>query len=255
MIARNQDDPVNFVLSAGRTGTVFLTRLFEPVSNVQVVHEPFPARYELMLANMRNDFGLGKSLVRKLFLSSRKKRYASLSQNEKFIEVNPLMCPLVDLLKELDRPIHVVHMVREPLSWVKSISAFQASKYVRPFYPYIPFSTPFPSPRPAGWEKLNSTERQLWRWRFCNEQILAQREHFSRYSLVRYEDLFSQDQSKRMENVKSICETFEIPIDLVDTTSAFQQRQNPAPARSVAPVNEQVAFDICSDFSRQLGYA
>ena len=255
MNTNRSDAPVNFVLSAGRTGTVFLTKLFEPVSHVRVVHEPFPARYELMLANLRNEWGIGKSVVRQLFLTARQKRYASLAVDETYIEVNPLMCPLVDLLKELDRPINVVHMVREPLSWVKSISAFRASKFVRPFYPLIPFSTPFPSPRPAGWDKLNSTERQLWRWRFCNEQIIAQKEHFRRYALVRYEDLFCSDLEKRLANVKAICDTFDVPIELVDTVNAFHERQNPAPRKPIAPVHEETAIEICGDFAKQFGYA
>lgn len=255
MIAETQVSPVNFVLSAGRTGTVFLTNLFEQLNDVHVAHEPFPARYELMLANMRNDLGVGDSLIRKLFLSTRKRRFAESSQAEKYIEINPLMCPLVDLLKELERPVHVVHMIREPLSWVKSITAFRASRFVRPFYPLIPFSTPFPSPRPAGWQRLSHIERQLWRWRFCNEQIIAQKSHFSRYALVRYEDLFSDEEKTRLESLKRICETLQIPMDSIDPSRAFGDRKNPSPPRPLVSVEKETVGHICGELASQLGYA
>lgn len=255
MIAENRQTPVNLVLSAGRTGTVFLTNLLEQVSGVHVVHEPFPARYELMLGNMRNDIGIGKSLARKLFLSVRKNRFSNGELGHKYIEINPLMCPLVDLLKELDRPLNVVHMVRDPLSWVKSIDAFRASKFVRPFYPLIPFSTPFPTPRPEGWKQMSHVERQLCRWRFCNEQILSQRPHYARYALVRYEDLFSEQPEVRMENLKKVFETLQVPMDSVDTTDVFKQRKNSAPNKPIATVDRETVATICGSVSEQFGYA
>lgn len=254
MIASHSVKPADFVLSAGRTGTVFLTNLFEQFDGVEVVHEPFPARYELVLGNIRNDLGIGRSLVRNLFVSARSGRFSESEQDKQYIEINPLICPVIDQLKELKRPLQVVHMVREPLSWAKSICAFRASKFVRPLYPLIPFANPYPSPRPEGWRELSNIEKQLWRWRFCNEQILAHKSEFSRYTLIRYEDLFCQDEEIRESNLRRICEVFQLPFEQIDVSTAFEQRKNPAPKRDVEDVSIESIERICGGLAVELGY-
>ncbi len=53
------DRPLYYVLSAGRTGTVFLENLVKThCPGVRIEHEPSPTRYLMMLGNLRNDFGL-----------------------------------------------------------------------------------------------------------------------------------------------------------------------------------------------------
>ena len=59
---------LRYILSAGRTGTVFLERLLnKKLVGVNAAHEPAQTRYLMMLANLRNDWGVGKSILERLF--------------------------------------------------------------------------------------------------------------------------------------------------------------------------------------------
>jgi hypothetical protein len=248
---------LGFVLSAGRTGTVFLARLLaEQFPAWQVDHEPFPGRYESLLGNLRNDTGLGTSVTRHLFLHARGKRIRSLGKRRGYIEINPLLCPIIDLLPLLGQPIHVVHMVREPLSWANSIATFRASRRIRPFFPFIPFASPYPTPRPDHWARLSRVERQLWRWRVCNERIVEQRPKFSSYQVVRYEDLFSDQPATRDQALSCILDSLGLPQISLQWQHHLSERVNAAPrgGASQQVSAEQVAA-ICGDLMKRFGYA
>ncbi len=255
-----ETSPVNprvcFVLSAGRTGTVFLSRLLKQLlPGSLTLHEPFPARYEMVLANLRNGTGLGGGLLRWLFRRARQRRLKTLGRHRSYIELNPLLCPLTDLLPELEIPLHVVHLVREPASWARSIVSFGASKHYRAIIDFLPFAKPYPVPRPDGWAALDELERALWRWRFCNEQILALRPRCESYTIVRYEDLFSADPAQRQAALRDLFSqlpvTLEANLSIVDTST----RVNPAP-RSPAPgdISDAALRAICGDLMATLGY-
>ncbi len=247
--------PLHFFLSAGRTGTVFLANLLSRALPGGVVeHEPFPSRCEHLLGNLSNELRVGRGIARSVFLSARQRRLGSLEEGQRYIEINPLLCPIIEFLPELKRPLHVVHLVREPLDWAKSISAFRASKYIRPFFGIIPFNRPFPTPRPSGWRGLSELERQLWRWRFCNESILKFRESFATYSLVRYEDLFSQEKSTHEKALKTVMNALQISDfpahqDVSTRVNAAPHSKRPA---DVAPATVR---EICGELMGEFGYA
>ena len=246
-----------FVLSAGRTGTVFLTHLLEQhFPETFAVHEPFPARYELMLANLRNDTGLGGSLLRRFFRGVRDRRLEGLRPDQPYIELNPMLCPLCDLLPDLGQPFSVVHLVRQPLSWADSIASFRASKPFRPLIRFVPFSKPYPQPRPQGWTRLNELERALWRWRFCNEQIRMLRPHAQAYSVLRYEDLFSGDAKRREASLAEFLYLLPIGFDGRLPEADFGTRANPKPASArPLPVDKARVETICGELMSDFGYA
>ncbi len=254
MASPADNSPVGFVLSAGRTGTVFLADLLSRCFPDEAVeHEPFPSRYELVLGNMSNDLHVGRTLARSVFLKARRQRLDSLRDGQRYIEINPLLCPIIDFLPDLNRPLNVLHLVREPTAWVRSITAFRASKNIRPFFDLIPFNSPYPAPRPTGWRGLPHVERQLWRWRFCNEAILRHRDAFATYDLVRYEDLFSDDRSTRDKAIQTVFNTLQ--VDRVSIDDAFSTRVNPAPKRKLAEVSAASVHEVCGDLMQRFGYA
>jgi hypothetical protein len=146
-------------------------------------------------------------------------------------------------------------MVREPLSWAKSIATFKASKNIRPFIDFIPFNSPYPVPRPPGWRDLDLLEQQLWRWRFCNEQILRHRDSYATYCLARYEDLFSAEKQTRQATIDTILDTLQICSDGDDVYEGFSQRVNAAPKRSdLGAVTLAKARSICGELMSTFGY-
>lgn len=247
-----------FVLSAGRTGTVFLSRnLTARFADVAAVHEPSPARWEHVLGNLRNRTGLGRRTVRWIFLKSRRRRLKHLPHDARYVEINPLLCPITDLLPLLPGPLRVVHLVRHAETWADSILQFRASGPFRHVIEHIPFALPYPVPRPPGWRDFRRGERALWRWRYCNEQILALVPHCARYAVIRYEDLFHVDRGVRGPALRSLLETLEIPCD--DDLAWFDigERVNPAPSlgRKRTRIPPADVRAICGPLLERFGYS
>ena len=147
-----------------------------------------------------------------------------------------------------------MHLVREPGSWARSITAFRASKYFRPLIDFVPLAKPFPHPRPAGWSRLSELERALWRWRFCNERILALRPHCQSYAIVRYEDLFSTSPNQRGVALHSLLN--HLPIDFDGDVSSIDMSTsvNPAPRATLGTLDKAAIRTICGDLMPVFGY-
>lgn len=244
--------PARFILSAGRTGTVFLeTFLNTHGSGVTAVHEPSPTRYQMMLANLRNDLGVGGGLLRRWVASRYRDRAAR--AGDAYVEINPFLCPMTDLLPGAAGRLHVVHMVREPASWARSICLFKGSARTRWAIDLVPFAKPYPAPRPDGWRRLDEVEKALWRWRWCNERILALAPACESFTTVRYEDLFGDDRATRTGALDRVVATLDVPLDRAPGDDAMSSRLNPAPRRPIA-VDRDAVGRICGPLARDLGY-
>ena len=243
--------PLLYVLSAGRTGTMFLERLLLTYcDDVIAGHEPKPSRLLLFLGNLRNDTGLLSGAVERLAELHR----ARLHDGPKpFVEINPFLCPITDLLPQQGRPLRVLHMVRSPGDWAKSIMTFKASDRYRALVDWVPFAKPYPAPRPAGWSGLSEFEKALHRWTWCNARIRALQSEADRYAVVRSEDVFSGDENRRDRAVQSIFETLGLdPPNRIDP-EFMNQKVNPAPA-SKEWQDTGAIRRICGELAETLGY-
>lgn len=243
--------PWRYVLSAGRTGTMFLENFLNTrCPDVRAVHEPFPTREQMMLANLRNDWGLGGGLLAWHFQKCRLERDRAHPQT--YVEINPFLCAMTDLLPDPDRALRVVHMVREPASWAVSMVAFKASAKFRHVIDHVPFAKPYPAPRPAGWHDLPEIDKALWRWHWCNSRLAALKDVTPHYCLVRYEDLFT-DGEARSAILEGVARTLDLDCPGPFEAAPFAERRNPAPG-TVAPPRPEAVRAICGDLARQLGY-
>lgn len=242
-----------FVLSAGRTGTVFLEKLLSVYApHLKAEHEPSPTREQMMLANLRNDFGIGKRVLRWWFKRSREARLRA--ANGPYVELNPFLCAMTDLLCDGDRPTRIVHITRAPESWARSMTVFKASSKFRLIIDYVPFAKPYPSPRPAGWRNWSFYRRNLARWAWCNARIRALQNRADYYVHIRYEDLFSADAAIRQDCVMKVFDTLGLERPERIDWSTFDVRVNPAPPSS--DTFEKVEFDPAfQGLKRELGYA
>ena len=217
-----------------------------------MVHEPFPSRYELMLGNFRNITGIGGSLLRQIFLRSRQKSLEAGC----YIEVNPLLCPITDMLLYLPVTLNIIHIVREPIAWAQSITQFRASSYYRHVIDFIPFTKPYPKSKPRDWFQLSETDRALWRWRFCNERIASLQTEAQSYTLIRYEELFSDDLATRKATFKKMSAALPMPLDGSISEEEMVVRRNERPKlRQTSEPDLTLAQRICSELAAQFGYA
>lgn len=243
--------PRFYVLSAGRTGTVFLETLIRRhFPDVTAEHEPSPSRYLMMLGNLRNDWGMFGGLTRSF---ARKHQNAHHDGPGKYIEINPFLCPVSDLLETPERPLRIVHMVRAPGDWAQSMTTFKASTRYRHIIDYVPFAKPFPTPRPTGWSGLSPFEKSLHRWNWCNNRIAALACVAQSYTLVRSEDVFGTDVALRDSAVQRIFETLQLDLPEALNADEFQTRVNPAPAGADLR-DAQAERAICGATAAGFGY-
>lgn len=240
-----------YVLSAGRTGTVFLEKLIHRYCpDVTAEHEPSPSRYLLMLGNMRNDTGALSGVTQRFARWHQAKRHRT---HRKYIEINPFLCPVTDLLPHPDRPLRILHIVREPGSWAQSLSTFKASSRYRNVVDYVPFAKPYPAPRPDGWRQMSAFEKNLHRWNWCNSRIAALAAQAELYALVRSEDVFSGDAEVRDVALAQMVDTLDLRLPEDLPPDAFQTRVNPAPEGVDLrdPAKERA---ICGAMAAAFGY-
>lgn len=243
-----------FAISSGRTGTVFLTeRLPTLYPELHAVHEPLGSRSTLVAGNVRNLLGRGSRLVRAKWRRELDARLAELPPDAHYLEVNPMLIPVVDLLEEI-RPLRLIHLTRHPRSWTQSIRTFKASTKYRPFIDHLPLSTPYPAPRPPGWLSTDQVHKALWRWRYSNEQILRLAPHAERYLHLRYEDLFSKDVAVRDAALAKLLEALELAPCADPTPLYASGRANPAPPGERVEVPEASIASICGHLLEPLGY-
>lgn len=241
-----------YILSAGRTGTVFLEQLLATYAPEAVAeHEPTPTREQMMLANLRNDWGVGGGVLRRWFWSARARRLAT--AHGPYIEINPFLCAMTDLLKTEGRAIRVVHITRDPESWARSMTVFKASKKLRWIIDVIPFAKPYPSPRPKGWSRWSYYERNLARWVWCNDRIRQLRDEAEAYVHLRYEDLFGDDQEVREHAVREVFNTLGLACPEKIDWALFDKKANPAPPSKIAFKASQ-AHSFWRPLARELGY-
>lgn len=245
-------EPWRYILSAGRTGTVFLQQLFANYgSDITAEHEPSPTRYQMMLGNLRNDLGVFDRTT-KAWVHRTRRRRANQTPNP-YVEINPFLCAVTDALPDPERPLRIVHIVRAPGDWAQSMTVFKASSKYRAIIDYVPFAKPFPAPRPEGWNQLSQFDKNLWRWVWCNDRILALKAQSDRFETIRYEDLFHADAAHRLIAVHKIFATLGLtPPEQIDWT-LFERRVNPAPASDLE-FNQDALERITGQLAKRLGY-
>jgi hypothetical protein len=243
---------LRYVLSAGRTGTVFLERLINGrLAGATAAHEPAATRYQMMLANLRNDWGLGGGHLKRIFERSRDRRLNA--AGGVYVEINPFLCAMTDLLPRPGSPLRIVHMVRDPASWAASITTFKASNRFRGVIDHIPFAKPYPAPRPRGWRDLDAYERALWRWNWCNRRVGDLSPLAEAYAVVRYEDLFSATDEARARALSTIAATLGLPGQLEFRPGDMDVRANASDGDGPG-MDREAARRICGELARGYGY-
>lgn len=244
------------VLSAGRTGTVFLTRTLPAhVGGLHVVHEPPGSRTTLVLGNLRAWSGWGGGWLRDRIAAGIDARRRDLPPGTAYVEINPMLCPAADLLPDAVGPLRLVHLVRHPVGWVRSIRAFKASGWRRHLVDHLPFVSPSPWPRPEGFSEFDQVALALWRWRVCNERIEALAPRAERYLRLTYEELFTAERPVRIAALEQLLELLDRPMPADPTPLLEASVANPAPAGGRVDVDPELAERVCGPLLRRYGYS
>ncbi|MBI5824352.1 MAG: sulfotransferase [Chloroflexi bacterium] len=184
------------IVSTGRTGTIFLSRLFADLyPDSASYHERGPSRVIQILTNLHFAHLFPKSGL--------KASWKMLKGNEiktckaKFhIDANNFLYGLASLAPELYPNLRVLHIVRDPRAYVTSQLNFSHQKrtsfignYLVPFWQPNPFLVgEIPLRRAFGFTRF---EKYCWVWSFKNRVMAKLENSTTPYLRVRFEDLFA----------------------------------------------------------------
>lgn len=196
------------ILSTGRTGTIFLARLFASLyPNVASYHERGNSRPVQIAANLHFSHLLPKSGVKAVWTLLKGNEIRT-CEKEFHLDANNFMYGLASLYPELYPNLKVLHIVRDPRDYVTSQLNFSRQKrtsfignYLVPFWQPNPFLVgELPLSRALGFTRF---EKYCWVWDFKNRVMSKLEDSTASYLRIRFEDLFNTNPENTFRQITS----------------------------------------------------
>ncbi len=192
---------LTFVLSHGRTGTVFLNNLISSLPNVSSYHERH-GNFLRIFYHMRYD-GIDNRLINKFALKLITNSLDKYNNNQAIhIEINNQIKYYVnDVLKKFPNAKYI-HIVRDPREHVVSGVNWTMDK---PLNKLFKLYFPFWSPRPKHYSLGNDDISKIFEitninWFEVNSTYIKLKEKTSNYILLKFED-FLKDQLSFVQKI------------------------------------------------------
>jgi hypothetical protein len=256
-----------FILSTGRTGTTFLNDLLlHYYPELGCFQEPCYGNWLFNIYSNLYVLGWMKertlSFAKQHFLYTRNKLVQNLSGNQ-YIEINPSLYGLGKMLKEVSGEIKILHMVRHPFTYIPSMLNFRPSAW-RAHLVDLPLwnlnvSKALPEKK-IQWHGLSRIEKKAWNWVYVNQTIQCYKNISKKFLVVRYEDLFSQDDAIREKTFTEIVHFLGLPMPAAFDVSRFNHRVNPSQRNDIPPWSRwdektlASVCDICGDLMSDYAY-
>jgi hypothetical protein len=193
-----------FVLSTGRCGTQWLTDTLQHWGKDFVVqHEPLHFGYRPDLNTVQNPLLANAEILEKHLAFIRQQ----LEGGKSYIETGfPCWRHLNWFRQQLDCPVRVIHIHRDPLDTVASLLKLNA--FVPPFLPHVPIKNLYlPGPEQdllhkykELWPLLNPEEKNLWYWAEVQWQALNYQQQWPEqdWLSLSFGQLFSEQSKQQL---------------------------------------------------------
>jgi hypothetical protein len=252
-----------FVVSTGRTGTQFLADLFGRLG-ARASHEPGP-KWIRLVSNAHVAGRLSSERAGRLVARVRRNEVERPGAAP-WVESSCLIYGLVDPLLATFPDAHVVQVVRDPRTYVRSAMGWGAYRTGgRPLnlVPFRRLAPPQFRPRSVRrrfeWAAEGQFERLCWAWSAMNRSMREQGSGSSRFSVVRYEDLF--DPVRSGPTLRSLCSLAGFDVDDATLSRLAERRINagkktpeiPDWARWT-PAERARLLQDCADEAARYGY-
>jgi len=220
-------DNIVLFVSTGRTGTKSLANFFrEYFNNVESHHQPRYSRFINVFSNMYLSNIYPHELLRKFVYKYKISDILS-CEKEYYIEANTMIYAITDIIRELDKEVYVIHLIRDPRSFVTSyMNWFHGRAFSKIANKVIPFwhanGVLADQINLAEWISMSEFERLCWFWKFENEVILKMNKDYPNFISIRFEDLFITDTLKQLQSILSFVD-LEFENNMVDY---FDIKQN-----------------------------
>jgi len=241
------------IVSNGRTGTTALARhLDRCYSNVRALHEPGESGWKLRRASIR---GLSKNISERelaALLEEHWRGLASLIDRPVYVESNPMLQGFIDVFGQIWPAVKVVHVVRDPRTFVRSSINFGAMRGVKGMMArwcpwWLPKPEHFDRNVTIKWKDMHPVERMAWFWRIVNSDLnRGEMIYGENYLRVKFEDLFAEDGS----GLQQLTEWMGLPKSSSLNEEARKEKVN-ASQRDVLPKWEDWQREIKEMVLRQ----
>lgn len=220
------------IISTGRTGTIFLARLFADLyPDAASYHERGNSRPIQILTNMHFSHLFPKNGVKTAWRLFKGKEIET-CEKAFHIDANNFLYGLASIAPELYPNLKVLHIVRDPRDYVTSQLNFSRQKrtsfignYLVPFWQPNPFLVgELPLSRSFGFTRF---EKYCWVWDFKNRVMSKLEGSATPYLCIRFEELFSSQPEAAFRHItdffglppaKNIHEKFCEPANTSKTT-------------------------------------
>ena len=254
------------VVSTGRTGTQALAHhLDASYDNVTALHEPVPSRHLRLLSNRavagRVDLGEAVSAL----VKARAKLLAGI-RTPIYVESNWYVYGLLEALPEVFGPVKVLHVVRDPRTYIPSGLNFGQFSGLRalataflPYWYLKPEDAPGDlNPQNKTWAQLSSIERLGWHWHIVNGEIDRVAPQFGgNFMRIRYEEIFGREASGlgKLLNWIGLEETAAIRDRMQEKkVNASTTKRRCAPWKEWAPADRAAVLEMCGERMGRYGY-
>jgi hypothetical protein len=252
-----------FVVSTGRTGTQFLADLFGRLG-ARASHEPGP-KWLRLASNAHAAGRLGSERAARLVARARHHEVERPGAPP-WVESSCLVYGLVEPLLATFPDAHVVQVVRDPRTYVRSALGWGAYRAGGRPLNLVPFRRLAPTQfrprslrRRLGWAAEGQFERLCWAWAAMNRSMREQGSGSPRFSVVRYEDLF--DPLRSGPTLRSLCELVGLEADDATLAGLAERRVNagkrtpeiPEWSRWTPPERARLVRD-CAEEASRYGY-
>jgi hypothetical protein len=190
-----KDFHFNLIVSTGRTGTKYLgTVLNQSKMGIMALHEPKPnfekLGYDLISGKITHD------QAKEEIIKNRKKIISKVG-NRIYIESNGGMTFLLPVLAEIFPLLKIVHIIRNPIDFVKSgvnrttkVNGKVVQKYTLEESWRLKSSALKKDPYSDKWHNMDLHERFMWLWNLKNSFIIDYLNTEKRGITLRFEDIF-----------------------------------------------------------------
>lgn len=260
-----------FVLSTGRTGTVFVANLLEQVEGIDARHEPKPSR---VLNAWTTAYLEGKVSDKFMAaaLASKRRKLADVNKDI-YVEMNNFVAGFAGAANDVFENAHIIHIVRDPREFITSLTNRGDDDGIRRlFNKYVPYWAYLPK----GVKKhdLTALNRAAYRWVAINQYLSDWgKTHPKQYHFFKFEDLFSRSDAHKIDPLlKAIGLTksrlaglnyspqshykkprfslLDRPIDSTNSSSRQEMAKWPDWSRS----DKQKVEQICGPLMKKYGY-
>jgi len=180
---------MTFILSSGRSGTVFIDSALSSIPDIDSSHERM-ARFLRIFQSMRMH-GFKSTVVDKIFFNVYFKPILKHSNRKYYFEVNPTLKGHIDEAVKYFPEATYIHLIRDPRSHVTSSINWVNNKPINTFFKLY---TPFWTPRPDQFTLGNDISSKMFEiathnWVETNKRYLSLKNKTKNYGLFKFEDL------------------------------------------------------------------